>query len=178
MSKLSVVFSGRTDKALEHHNIFHGVFGDADYYISCCPKTATDIEAITELYKPKGICTDPIPYETNVECMFFNRKRAFDMIQDSERVVISCRFDLYIHEMFSIHEFLEDNTIYIPYGEDHGGVNDRLAFGNYESMKVYCNAVVNQEYHPETALKLYLDKVGLNVVRFKSRMDLKSSTIR
>jgi len=177
MQKLSVVFSGRTNKALEHFSMFQRVFGDADYYISCCPKTVTDIEDVIRLYNPKGICTDSIPLETNVECMFYNRKRAFDMIQNCDIPVVSCRFDLYIHDLY-IPDYLDAYTIYIPNDEDHGGINDRFAFGNYESMKVYCNAIVDKEYHPETALKLYLDKVGLNVMRFKSHMDLKSSTIR
>ena len=169
MKKCSVLFSGRTDKAVSQYETFSKLFGDADYYISCCPNTAKNIDATVEVYKPKGLCTDSIPFSSNVECMFFNRTRAFNMIKEPTDIIVSTRFDVCIAEPIIFPEVLEDNTVYIPQGEDHcGGINDRLAYGNYESMKKYCSTVVEENNHPESALRIYIEKVGLHVVRFEN----------
>jgi hypothetical protein len=184
----SVIFSGRTNKAVEHHEMWNYRLGPADYYISCCPLTASHIDKVIELYKPKGVCIDPIehsiPGPVSVLSMHYNRKRAFDMIQDKPNRVISTRFDMYINDNIHICDPCEDKTIYVPAGEDHGGLNDRLAYGNYESMKIYCHlydyihTLSHPELHPETILKEYVDITGLNVVRFPSPMKLYSSTVR
>jgi hypothetical protein len=181
----AVVFSGRTNKAVEHHEMWNCRLGPADYYISCCPVTVSpDIDRIIELYKPTDICTDTIPETMPVRAMHYNRRRAFDMIQDKPNRVISTRFDMYITDNLQNCSACDDNTIYVPEGEDHGGLNDRFAYGNYESMKIYCHlydhidTLSHPELHPETILKEYIDIKGLNVVRFPSQMKLYSLTIR
>lgn len=181
----AVVFSGRTNKAVEHHEMWNCRLGPADYYISCCPMTVShDIDRIIELYKPKGICIDHIPETLPVRAMHYNRRRAFDMIQDRPNRIVSSRFDLYVDDYIWYVDTIEDNTIYIPEGEDHGGLNDRFAYGNYESMKIYCHlydqidTLSHPELHPESILKEYVDITGLTVVRFPSPMKLYSLTVR
>jgi hypothetical protein len=143
-----------------------------------------DIDRIIELYKPKGISTDSIPESVPVRAMHYNRKRAFNMIQDKPNRVVSSRFDLYVDDYIWYVDNIEDNTIYIPEGEDYGGLNDRFAYGDYESMKKYCHlydhihTLSHSELHPESILKEYIDKVGLNVIRFSSPMKLYSLTVR
>ena len=183
---VAVIFSGRTNKAVIHHDMFNTIFGNAEYYFSCCPKTCSeDIDKVIQLYKPTDFVTDEMPSNVNSVCMFYNRKRAFDLIKNLPDIVVSARFDIYIKEYIfhplSCHR-IEDNTIYIPSGQDWGGLNDQFAYGNYESMSKYCNlykyidSLELHDFHPETLLKKYIEKVGLNVVRTKKVYELISDT--
>jgi hypothetical protein len=71
-------------------------------------------------------------------------------------------------------EIPKPNVIYIPAGEDFDGINDRLAYGTFDSMKKYCsviNGLISAEsmngMMPESILKRHLDAEKLEVVRIK-----------
>ena len=65
----------------------------------------------------------------------------------------------------------DNNSIYIPCGNDHCGYNDRFAFGNSKNMDIYMNrfSLVNENYkeiiHPESMLKYVLDKNNIKILR-------------
>ncbi len=65
------------------------------------------------------------------------------------------------------------NNIYIPEGNDYGGINDQFAFGSYEVMKKYYSVYLKYDelwnegvsFHTETMMLHNLDKAGVNIVR-------------
>jgi len=66
--------------------------------------------------------------------------------------VIVFRADVNSSEEFAMKR-PEENTIYIPEGKDYYGLNDQIAYGNYESMKKYCDGVIS--------LKIVCEQLGL-----------------
>jgi hypothetical protein len=68
-------------------------------------------------------------------------QHCFNLIEDSYDLVIRTRYDLYLND-FSF-ENIKKNTIYHP--KDIGGwdFTDHMAYGDYHSMKVYCNLFSN-----------------------------------
>jgi hypothetical protein len=113
--------------------------------------------------------------------MIENIYSAFSLIgpyQERHDVQFDCilfyRADIDSRETLAINMPLE-NTVYIPEGSDHGGLNNQIAYGNYNAMKKYSDLVNNLhklcgeqriKYHPETLLKQHLENEGLTVVRF------------
>ena len=69
-----------------------------------------------------------------------------------------------------------NNTIYTPSWSTFKGLNDRMALGDYNSMKVYANRInyvnnyleiTNKPLHAERFLKYVLDKHNLKNKEFK-----------
>lgn len=94
-----------------------------------------------------------------------NRQKAFSMVPTSYDVYVITRPD--IRFSAPIDFTVEPNTVYIPSGNDHrGGINDQFAFGDYESMKWYCDLFTHyleyfnsgEIFHPEYYLSLHLRK--------------------
>jgi hypothetical protein len=75
---------------------------------------------------------------------------------------------------------LSGDTIYIPDGNDYGGVNDQFAFGNYEVMKKYYSVYLNchelwadgVEFHSEGMQLANLNKQGVRIVRIQPTEDI------
>ena len=67
-------------------------------------------------------------------------------------------------------------TIYIPQGNDFGGINDQFAFGNHEVMKIYYSIYQTHHdlwhegkiFHSEGMQLANLNKHGVNIVRIGS----------
>jgi hypothetical protein len=66
-------------------------------------------------------------------------------------------------------------TLYIPCGEDHCGINDQIAYGNFDSMERYCNIFDNTIFllesklsipHPESLHHANIKYNNLQVTRF------------
>ena len=70
----------------------------------------------------------------------------------------------------------EENTVYIPSGQDHaGGLNDQFAYGSPETMRLYCATITRihdimktrmTKIHPETINRHSLELAGLVIRRF------------
>ena len=112
--------------------------------------------------------------------MFYHENRAFSLIEkdhlkNNKRYdcVLYCRADMNSEDKLVL-EIPKPNVIYIPAGEDFDGINDRLAYGTFDSMKKYCsviNGLISAEsmngMMPESILKRHLDAEKLEVVRIK-----------
>jgi hypothetical protein len=114
--------------------------------------------------------------------MFFHIYRAF-LLSEKYSVENNITFDAVIY-MRADEEFSEplelnidtlaENTVYIPTGNDHTGVNDQFAYGRTESMKKYIvfpNILelwekYNMPFHPETYVMYNLIYQKLNYIRF------------
>ena len=90
-------------------------------------------------------------------------------------IILNYRADINSNDGIIELQKPENNEIYIPDGDDWGGINALIAYGNPEIMSIYCNIVNDLEqlckdgiiFHPETLLKAYLEKNKINVKRFK-----------
>lgn len=108
------------------------------------------------------------------------------MVHPSYDIVIKLRADIVFFEELLLPEVIEKNTIYIPEGNDYPyhsydpfyhveGINDHLAYGTFETMKVYSNVYKNidnycsngRPYHPESLLLHHLQSNGLKIKRFR-----------
>lgn len=81
---------------------------------------------------------------------------------------------VYVHSPISITERVLPNTVYVPHGFDHTGLNDQIAYGNYETMNGYTWLAFDvAEYvkipgfffHPETNLRNHLLEKKIPVER-------------
>ena len=120
--------------------------------------------------------------------MFINKNRVFLLLEEYKNkenihydCVISLRIDLVFLNNF-IFNNLEDNTIYIPHGEDYidNAINDKLAYGNIDVMKKYnsINPVDLLEKklsipHPEslTYANIILHNLQIKRVNIKYNLD-------
>jgi len=74
---------------------------------------------------------------------FYQQKRAFELLEEYEKkhrlrynCVVVYRADIEARETLNIDE-LKDNTIYIPDGDNWGGVSALFAYGKRDVMKIY-----------------------------------------
>jgi hypothetical protein len=122
---------------------------------------------------------DNVEYNSNnLYSMFYHQQKAFGMV---ERDIVNKEFDcivFYRADMDSpdklMIEMPKADTIYIPSGHDYHGINDRMAYGDFESMKKYSNIIntltsakmLNNMNSTEEILKRYLDTQGVEIHRF------------
>lgn len=117
----------------------------------------------------------------NMYSMFYHNYKCIELIKKYQErhnykfdIIMKYRSDVYSQHPIEF-EKLEDNTIYIPHDADYGGINDQIAYGNYNSMFIYskCNleflecAKKTRRFHPESILLQHLKNSKLNIVRFK-----------
>ena len=111
--------------------------------------------------------------------MYYHMNRVFKMIetyQEQNAMKFDCilyyRADIDSRDTLTLSDNLEKNTIYLSNEYGFGGYNDRMAYGDYDSMKIYCNLYNSLEsifcgdrslMNPESILKKYLNEKKLNI---------------
>jgi hypothetical protein len=204
---IAVLVYGRLNKCVEHYNniIQHlGKDNHIDFFLSSDNPSDSLLNEFIRLYNPILFNNDPIEYdyelgkypgkriETNIHnmtCHFINKNRVFMLLEEymngesvNYDVVISLRIDCIYNTKFDFTN-LEENTIYIPSGNDfrENAINDQIAYGKVDVMKIYNS--INAKYlldkelaipHPET---LNLANITLNNLIIK-RVNLKYSIQR
>ena len=115
----------------------------------------------------------------NMPSAFYNNMKAFEMIEDHQNehgfvydIVIKYRADILPDDVMDILD-VEAGYLYIPEGRDwvmdsrYGALNDLIAYGDTEVMKVYSSLyryleeyLVNEHviFHPESLLYYHLQK--------------------
>ena len=194
---IAVLVFGRLNKCAEHHENIMDSIGrehDIDFFCSSDNPPTELLNDFIRLYNPKLYINSPIRYDYdlgkypgrqpethihNMTCHFINKNRVFLLLEEhihKENVrydcVISLRVDCLFHSRFIFNE-LNDNTIYIPAGNDYvGGINDQLAYGKIDVMKKYNS--INPLYllenrlsipHPENLNTINIHYHNLNVKR-------------
>lgn len=102
-------------------------------------------------------------FETNVPNMilhFINKCRVFQLLENNNKItnnnydiILSLRIDLvFYNPIIFPNEILP--TIYIPNEHHYGGINDRLAYGDFDTMAKYMKIIyyiynIIQIVHPE-----------------------------
>jgi FkbM family methyltransferase len=114
-------------------------------------------------------------FKHNNECI-----KMIDKYQKENKIifdtVVKYRMDIYpITENIINLNLLEENTCFIPEGNDHRiGINDQIGYGNFNTMLKYCNLIENINklcisgvlFHPETLLLSHLHEEKINIKRF------------
>lgn len=140
---------------------------------------------IEQTQEPQELYNYPKRMETvyhNAYSMFYHNKRSFQLMEEYQNkhninfdVIIKFRGDLKSTEKFPIETPINNLTVYIPNSFDWSGINDQIAYGDFDSMKIYSNCVdyildycKNKIiFHPETILKYHLNTNNLKIKRFK-----------
>ena len=127
----------------------------------------------------------------NVYAMHYKIKKGFSLIKNNQLIeknydlVIKTRFDIKLESFINLYD-INPKKIYIPEGWDHrGGINDLFAVGGYNVMEIYCNLYSHLEeytqlgniFHPETLLKVHLEKNQIEIERPKISYFLRSEKI-
>lgn len=120
-------------------------------------------------------------YPENVYSMFYHQKKVMNMIEAYQAkhgikfdCIIYYRADILTTDDLNI-DTVANNTVYIPNGSDSIGINDRMAYGNFEAMKKYASSIdlINSkgsvEIYPEEYLnnnlkhhKLHIQRISYN----------------
>ena len=161
--RIAVLIYGRLNKCVEHYdNAVEsiGKHNDIDFFFSSDNSSELIVNDFIRLYKPKLYDNSPIQYECdlgkypglqnvtnvhNMTCHFINKNRVFSLLEkyiNQENIHYNCVVSLRIDCLFQnnfIFNNLEDNTIYIPAGEDYfaTAINDKIAYGKVDVMKKY-----------------------------------------
>ena len=198
--KIAILFSGRIFKFGNHYNnIMENIVQDhdADIFLSHSPELDEDLDAFCDLYNPVALINDPIPeYDftmyplhiysntnrRNCFSMYYNRLRVFNLLDDHIKktgiqydCILSYRLDLFSYNKIDYN--IQPNTLYIPQGSDWcNGINDQVAYGNYEPMKAYMSVfnniynILNSgcPFHPEliNSENILLNNISIERVPF------------
>jgi hypothetical protein len=90
-------------------------------------------------------------------------------------VYVRIRPDITLREPIDLRNYdYSGRTVYIPHGHNyHAGVNDQVAWGNHDVMKVYYSVYLTHSdlfrdgviFHTETYLTEHLKRSGIDIVR-------------
>jgi hypothetical protein len=195
--KVAVFFSGRVkgfdnEQVKTHLKSFKEKYS-ADFYVSCGSHNESFNEFIrefviigsnfSEVKIPKEFYNFKKASETKIEncsSMFFHNKKCIDLIKESGikyDIVIKYRADITSDSILDVYQLspISENTVYIPEGNDFGGLNDQIAYGDLSSMEKYTLVFQNipiicndgHRFHPETLVFRNLEREKVNVARVK-----------
>lgn len=121
----------------------------------------------------------------NVCSMYFHRKKCLELIESHQLengflydIIVSYRADViseYLYPIFLDNVFYPD-VVYIPAGYDYRGINDQIAHGAINAMRVYLNVYDKIPYYclndgcifnPEVILAHHLAVNKINPRRFE-----------
>jgi hypothetical protein len=158
-----------------------------------------DLSGFIDLYKPKIVIDEEIPYEDSVVprnmsgmYMFFSRLHVFSAfkryaLENNIHYDFVCVYRLDLLTLYDIHfETLvrDDNTVNIPNIAHSGGLNDFLAIGSLAAIEKYCClaqnyktmlTITNNTGSNEFMLLSYLRGIQMNFHFFPFRCLLRDS---
>lgn len=126
---------------------------------------------------PEILKTDVSEREHNAYIQWYRLQKLFQNVPSHYTRILRCRPDIEFE--CTLEEFMaqltipfDNATMYIPKGFDTLNtvcVNDQIAFGNYESMKLYCTLFSHLDSSiplvSETALATHLQLNNIQIVR-------------
>lgn len=201
--KIALLFYGR----IRHYEKKFAIkalsdYKDIDIFYSSDNEPEHLINDFIKLYNPVSFNNDTISYDVdfgkypnNVTCPvninnmtrhFINLKRVFQLLEDTIKcknieydIIIVTRLDLNISKI-DLSNLVKD-SLYIPFNEDHCGINDRFVMGYLESIKKYMNIFDNCLYlldnklsvpHPECLTLANIKYSNINIIRFNLHHNL------
>ncbi len=107
----------------------------------------------------------------NIARMWYNRSQAFDLMTTDYDFIVSTRIDL-VYKNPIDYSKLEKRHLYIPTKADYSGYQDKIAYGDYNTMKIYMSLYNDMDMllkkykiNPEPLLKHYLNFEKVEIVR-------------
>ena len=196
--KIAVIFSGRIksyEQQLEYLMNLQNKF-NLDFYCSINQENI-DLyhQNFLNLFKVKEYNFEKSEYneewnkynskycvnKKNTVSRFYNDYKCFKLIEQYQYennfkydIILKFRADIVSTNEFNFIENIEKNTIYIPNEYDHCGLNDQIAYGNFDTMKIYCD-IYNQienlckegvDFHPESLVLNQILKNNIRIIRF------------
>lgn len=191
--KIAILYSGlpnTTEEIYSNHRKF--LIDKYDCDIFCSTWDCSDPEKTLGIIKPKeyeiekwndvkNVFQELLIYSEhkrkevrplNVFSMYYKLARTSKFIMDKNYdIVVRHRFDTIYKSNLVLSK---NNSINIPKGQDHGGLNDRWAYGlqklmiQYNSLFQYIPIYTKIDkivFHPETLLKHHLKKQNINIHR-------------
>jgi hypothetical protein len=147
---------------------------------------ASDFDKVTMTNKRESISYNRGDVH-NIEKHHINKYRVYKLCEKYASdniifydVVLSLRFDIFFKKKM-VFEKIEENTIYIPEGDDYFGINDKFAYGDLHSIKVYSSLVLNainliksgfSDTDPETLLYSHLLHSNIKIQRIQFKISL------
>jgi hypothetical protein len=143
--KVALLFFGRLLGFRENYEQFKTLFSDnveVDFFLSHSKELNedADVEEFIQLYKPKGILNDPIPFDEefllykrpyfsptdqyikNMHAHFTNKARVFQLVDSYMKTTntkydffVSSRIDVLFEGKINLNTIVLENTIYIPF---------------------------------------------------------------
>jgi len=149
------------------------------------PKYPEYLNNVTMANTVKGKWGDGVALES-VYSFFYQMQKSFKLLEDYQTknnmmfdIVLYYRADIETKADLTFKLPIKDMTVYIPVNEPscdwEGGLCAELTYGNYKSMKYYCNMIdsikrmtteQNVKLHVETIIKKHLENGKINVERF------------
>jgi len=208
---IALLFAGRIKYYDLHKETYDTILKNntVDIFLSTNPELNEDISNFIELYNPIHTINEPnininIEYKDidfnkfklihPIECIvnyipaLYNKKMVFNIFEtyllNSNKkydYVILHRLDIPGYEI-NFNDFdKDDNTINIAYGNDFGGLNDRIIIGTVNAIKKYTTIYDNIikylndgcAYHGESVNKFHIEKMGFNIKRFNYPTNIK-----
>jgi hypothetical protein len=201
--KIAIIFSGRIkgyanvlpklQKLIDMYNpvifcsVNESVFTDEIEQFSKdleVPKSQINVElTLLPSWSEKCNLMNPV---LNVYSMFYHQNKAFTLVEEyQKRKKMAFDCILYYRADMNSTDTLElkmplNNTVYLPNDRGYGGFNDRMAYGDFHTMKIYCSLIYsfeglcisNEQINSESILKTYLINNEINVVGVPYNTDL------
>jgi len=186
--KVAVIYSGHLRSwKLCRQNHEECIGGDRFFFTYTDPGEGRWVEAPQDYYhydlshpyygnrRPES---DPV----NGLNQWHNLFLAFALVPNHYDIVCRTRPDITIsHRVdWEAYEY-RDDCLYIPSENDYCGVNDQMAFGNYEAMKKYTSVYLNHgelfgkgyQYNPEIFIQANLKELGVEIKRISHTVEIK-----
>lgn len=169
------------------------IWGDTDiyFYTDKDPEVIGQYEARVKFTQDKNTNFYPDPFKEHryhtrkvPENTYYQTMRqwhcgfiGFCLIPQDYDIYVRIRPDIAFNGPINFADFdCSGKKIYIPQGNDYGGVCDQFAFGNHEVMKIYYSIYQTHHelwhegtvFHSEGMQLANLNKHGVEIVRFGS----------
>lgn len=133
----------------------------------------------------KGYKKTPETLYDHTYSQYYNRFKAFELLEKYQKhhnMKFDCIIFMRVDMDSSLSPELEigdikPNTLYVPETiYDWSGLNDQMAYGDFDTMKIYCDVVHNIKkmceeqdltFHAESMLKKHIENSGLHLERFR-----------
>ena len=183
--RVAVLVYGRLGKCASHYkNIIDTIGSEHTIDFFASSDNSPNIDEFVRIYKPISYVNDKIETSCNLEKYprplqptnvhnvirhFINKHRVLSLLEKHGAeydAIISLRIDCVFNGKFKF-DSIKDNTIYIPEGYDYYGINDQIAYGNLNVMKMYNSIFLNISMLLEKGLSiLHPESLTLANIRY------------
>jgi hypothetical protein len=189
--RIAVLVYGRLARCAEHYENTINAIGTQhtiDFFASS--DNSANIDEFVRIYKPISYINETIENTYNLDKYrkrlyvavdnmvrhFINKQRVLSLLEKHDAkydAIVSLRIDCVFTGNFNFDN-IDDNTIYVPQGNNFYGLNDQIAYGKPAVMKLYNSIFSNlmllleesrSVLHPESLTLANVQYHNLKIVR-------------